>query len=99
MASFYTHAQHPSRPDWLLGEWKLTLKKQQNLYRKAGLNQTILYTGESKLVAADSSVTPQETIRLAVESRWLALPTYSLWTNDNQEVWTLKWFLFPVQNS
>ncbi|HRD07176.1 MAG: DUF6265 family protein [Saprospiraceae bacterium] len=86
MASFYTHAQAPKSPDWLLGEWKLTLKNNKTFIESWVKSNDSLYTGESKLVAADSSVTPQETIRLQLKADgWHYQPT-AFGQNDNQEV-------------
>ena len=79
-------AQSPGNPDWIKGEWKLNLRNNKTLmesWTKAGDS---LYIGESKMVAADGSTTPQETIRLQMKSDgWHYQPT-AFGQNENQEV-------------
>lgn len=86
MVSTATQAQSHKSPDWLLGEWKLTLKNNKTLmesWTKAGDS---LFVGESKMVAADGSVTPQETIRMQLKADgWYYQPT-AFGQNENQEV-------------
>ncbi|MBK9689591.1 MAG: hypothetical protein IPO65_18255 [Saprospiraceae bacterium] len=86
MVSMATQAQSHKSPDWLLGEWKLTLKNNKTLmesWTKAGDS---LFVGESKMVAADGSVTPQETIRMQLKADgWYYQPT-AFGQNENQEV-------------
>lgn len=86
MIVFTLQAQSRKSPDWLVGEWKLTLKNNKTLvesWTKAGDS---LLVGESKMVTADGQVTPQETIRLQLKSDgWHYQPT-AFGQNENKEV-------------
>lgn len=78
--------QQTSNVDWLVGEWKLTLKNNKTFIESWVKSGDSLYVGESKMVAADSSITPKETIRLQLNADgWHYQPT-AFGQNDNQEV-------------
>ncbi len=86
MVSMAIQAQSKKSPDWLVGEWKLTLKNNKTLMESWAKASDSLFVGESKMVAPDGSITPQETIRLQLKADgWHYQPT-ALGQNENQEV-------------
>lgn len=86
LVSMGIQAQSHKSPDWLVGDWKLNLKNNKALMESWTKASDSLFVGESKMVAADGSVTPQETIRMQLKTDgWHYQPT-AQGQNDNQEV-------------
>lgn len=86
LVSMGIQAQTHNSPDWIVGEWELTLKNNKTFIENWTKTSDSLFVGESKMVSVDGSVTPQETIRLLLKAEgWHYQPT-AFGQNDNQEV-------------